>query len=82
MMVGVSTVKSARAPWMASAEKRATETRVEYIVRATCKEWSRELRRIKRRGTRVRAGGDEDGGRETRCEEKGRDGGTDFACAR
>lgn len=25
-------MKSARAPWMASAEKRATETRVEYIV--------------------------------------------------
>ena len=55
---GVLTVNSARAPWMARAEKRATETRVEYIVRATCKERSRELkgggrRRGERDGARM-----------------------------
>lgn len=44
--VGVWTVNSARAPWMERAAKRATETRVEYIVDSTCKEWSRELRRV------------------------------------
>lgn len=38
-------MKSARAPWMASAEKRATETRVEYIVGRRAREWSRELKR-------------------------------------
>ena len=60
MTSGVETVKSARAPWMASAEKRATERRVEYIVGDDWNEWSRELRRVKRdwgsRGERARRG--------------------------
>ena len=57
---GVLTVKSARAPWMARDEKRATERGVEYIVGDDWNEWSRELRRVKRdwgsRGERARRG--------------------------
>ena len=53
-------MKSARAPWMARDEKRATERRVEYIVGDDWNEWSRELRRVKRdwgsRGERARRG--------------------------
>ena len=74
MTSGVLTVNSARAPWTASAEKRATERRVEYIVMGDVgRERSRELKG----GGRVDGGESETGRgwrRRTRCERKAKAG--------